>query len=73
MQSQGEVLEAAKSLVAPGGTLAYATCSVLDCENGERVQAFVDRNADWSLVLQETRLPDAAGDGFFLAIMRNNL
>ncbi len=73
MQSQDEVLTAAKSLVAPGGALAYATCSVLQCENSERIQAFLDRTPGWVVVQQETRLPDAAGDGFYLAILKNNL
>ena len=30
----------------PGGTLLYATCSILPEENSEQVQRFVNENAD---------------------------
>ena len=37
---QGAILARAARLVAPGGRLVYATCSVLDTENREVAQAF---------------------------------
>ena len=72
LQSQDEVLAAAQGLVRKGGSLAYATCSVLACENTARVAAFCAAFPDWEIVMQRTRLPDAQGDGFFLAILKNN-
>ncbi|MGY3436855.1 MULTISPECIES: RsmB/NOP family class I SAM-dependent RNA methyltransferase [unclassified Marinovum] len=69
-EMQAEILETAQALVASGGRLAYATCSLLDCENAAQISAFVARNPDW--VLQEARqfkLADGA-DGFFVAVMQ---
>jgi 16S rRNA (cytosine967-C5)-methyltransferase len=40
---QRRVLDMAASLVRPGGTLLYATCSVLPSENREQTRAFLDR------------------------------
>ncbi|MEX0367445.1 MAG: RsmB/NOP family class I SAM-dependent RNA methyltransferase, partial [Ruegeria sp.] len=39
MAMQRSVLDQAATLVRPGGTLAYATCSVLRCENTDQVEA----------------------------------
>jgi 16S rRNA (cytosine967-C5)-methyltransferase len=40
---QAEILDIAAAYVKPGGLLAYVTCSVFRQENGEQVQAFLDR------------------------------
>lgn len=49
---QRRLLEAASSKVAPGGTLVYATCSVLDQENRQVIEAFLQSEAgrDFELV-----------------------
>ena len=47
-QQDGLLAHAAK-LVRPGGSLIYATCSVLPCENEDRVSAFLAAHADFSL------------------------
>jgi 16S rRNA (cytosine967-C5)-methyltransferase len=76
MQSQDEVLAAAAPLVADGGLLVYATCSVLDCENEERIDVFLSKNPDWSKLRAEQVLPSMDGDGFFFAFLeraKNNL
>lgn len=67
---QDEVLDTACHFVAPGGALAYATCSLLSCENEARVQAFVSRNPGWRQVSEQRfSLADGA-DGFFLSVLR---
>ncbi|WP_333714391.1 RsmB/NOP family class I SAM-dependent RNA methyltransferase [Yoonia sp.] len=73
LRSQDDVLAAVQALVGSDGVLAYATCSVLTCENDARIAAFCSAFPDWGVVFQQTRLPDAEGDGFFLAILRRNL
>jgi 16S rRNA (cytosine967-C5)-methyltransferase len=67
---QDSILDAAAALVGPGGWLAHATCSVLAAENAERVAAFRDRHPGWTPAGTFARLPDAGGDGFFLAVLR---
>ena len=45
MALQDQLLDQAAGLVRPGGRLVYATCSVLGCENQDRVAAFQARQA----------------------------
>ncbi len=49
MQQQQALLDSAAALVKPGGRIAYITCSVLADENDDQVDAFVARNADFSV------------------------
>lgn len=66
-RTQADILDRATALVGPSGTLAYATCSVLNCENEAQITQFLDRHPDWTC-LQSTRFGlDAGGDGFFVA------
>ncbi|WP_299547280.1 RsmB/NOP family class I SAM-dependent RNA methyltransferase [uncultured Tateyamaria sp.] len=66
-QTQSEILTQAAKHVAPGGTLVYATCSVLQSENEKRVQNFTATTSQFRL-LRTNRWPvDASGDGFFAA------
>lgn len=43
MDLQDRLLDQAAGLVGPGGRLVYATCSILGCENQDRVTAFMAR------------------------------
>lgn len=47
---QQNILKNIWSLLKPGGTLLYATCSVLPEENNEQVQRFIAENSDAELV-----------------------
>ncbi len=47
---QASILSAAAKLVAPGGRLVYATCSVLPEENDNIVDAFLAKNAEFEIV-----------------------
>lgn len=62
---QDSILDQAAKLTAPDGVLAYATCSVLTCENEDRVNAFLKRNSDWEMTFQRRYDVDSNGDGFF--------
>lgn len=68
MAMQDAVLDAAAAWVAPGGRLAYATCSLLRAENVERVAAFADRRG-WRCVMSRAWTPLDGGDGFYLALL----
>jgi len=66
---QVEILDRAADLVAPGGTLAYATCSVLTRENAAQVAAFTARTPGWRETGTRQWWPGPLGDGFFLATL----
>ena len=72
-QTQSEILRDYAAMVKPGGTLVYATCSILPQENQEQVKAFLKSEAgqEYSLDAQETLLPSVTGyDGFFMARLK---
>lgn len=78
---QARLLDAAWPMLARGGRLIYATCSVLKDENERQIDAFLARTSDAAaVVLPEAfgqasgagrqRLPgDGGGDGFFHAAL----
>ncbi|MFN4327105.1 MAG: RsmB/NOP family class I SAM-dependent RNA methyltransferase [Azonexus sp.] len=47
---QASILEAASTLVRPGGRLVYATCSLLAEENDAIVAAFLEKHPDFTLL-----------------------
>ena len=47
---QQDILKNIWSLLKPGGTLLYATCSILPEENSQQVQHFIENNSDAELV-----------------------
>jgi 16S rRNA (cytosine967-C5)-methyltransferase len=78
---QDRILDAAWPLLAPGGRLLYATCSLIAEENQLRIAAFLARHPDarecrietsWGRALSHGRqlLPtDGANDGFYYALI----
>lgn len=62
------VMEAA-GFVAPGGTLAYATCSILAAENTGVTDRALSRLPGFSRGAVSRWLPSDAGDGFHLMIL----
>lgn len=81
---QSRLLDAAWAMLKPGGTLLYATCSILPDENAVQVAAFLSRTPDAALRLLDARfghdtghghqrLPGEDGmDGFFYARIRKH-
>lgn len=45
-RSQREILDALWQVLAPGGKMLYATCSLFPQENGAQIDAFLHRHAD---------------------------
>ncbi|HHE6471452.1 TPA: 16S rRNA (cytosine(967)-C(5))-methyltransferase RsmB [Providencia rettgeri] len=71
-QLQSQILEAIWPYLKPGGTLVYATCSIMPEENGKQIQNFLSKHSDACLndgtdaglqILPNTN----GGDGFFYA------
>lgn len=67
---QQQVLRNAAQFVAPGGALAYMTCSLLDCENGEQIAGFLRDFPDFMSDAKRLFTPLSASDGFYLCLMR---
>ena len=81
---QARLLDALWPLLAPGGTLLYATCSILEAENEAQATAFLTRTPDAhaeplpddfgvAAGAGRQRLPGDGGmDGFFYARLRRD-
>ena len=79
---QAKLLDASWAMLATGGTLLYATCSILREENAAQVEAFLARTPDALLEPLDAsfghdtgfgsqRLPGERGmDGFFYTRLR---
>ena len=68
---QDEVLASAARFVRPGGRLVYATCSLLEEENGARLRAFLP-GSGFELVEELRLTPLEGGDGFYAARLAYN-
>jgi 16S rRNA (cytosine967-C5)-methyltransferase len=57
-----------------GGQLVYATCSILPCENEERVEAFLAKNPEFRRLQPDFQASPAltGSDGFFAAFLGRN-
>ena len=73
---QQDILKNSWSLLKPGGTLLYATCSILPEENSQQVLSFIEKNQDAELVAITDNVTDIGWqilpndnsmDGFYYA------
>ncbi|MBG6029284.1 16S rRNA (cytosine(967)-C(5))-methyltransferase RsmB [Proteus mirabilis] len=70
-QIQKEILHAIWPYLKSGGTLVYATCSILPEENKQQVEAFLASTKDAQCDYQYQCLPEEkGGDGFFYALIK---
>lgn len=69
---QAAIMDRAAGLLRPGGMLAYATCSLLEDENGAQVRRFLARHPGWSQLAERRFTPLEGGDGFFCAVLRRD-
>ncbi len=77
---QSEILDAMWAQLKPGGTMVYATCSVLPQENSQQIKTFLSRTLDAQLINSN---PDSPGrqilpgendmDGFYYAVLRKTV
>ncbi len=72
LNTQKEILSQATRFVKPLGHLIYATCSLLECENGQQISEFVKPNSNFSLVSERRFTPLDGGDGFYCAVLRKD-
>lgn len=67
-ETQRELLYKGANWVKKGGSMVYATCSILPSENEDQVTSFLKENADFNLIEQKNILPsESAFDGFYMA------
>lgn len=64
---QARILDNVASHLAPGGTLAYVTCTLNPAENEQQVRSFLNRNPHFSLSDEHQTRPDTALGEFFYA------
>jgi len=67
-QLQAAILAEAAARVAPGGRLAYMTCSLLDAENAAQAARFLGAHPGWRISAERRLTPADGGDGFYLAV-----
>ncbi|WP_425038603.1 RsmB/NOP family class I SAM-dependent RNA methyltransferase [Primorskyibacter sp. S187A] len=67
---QTDILRKAAGLTAEGGVLAYATCSILHCENALQVSEIKEEIQNLSEVLSRQFLLSDGGDGFFVSVLQ---
>jgi 16S rRNA (cytosine967-C5)-methyltransferase len=78
--TQRQMLEHCATLLRPGGRLVYATCSILDAENRDQVEAFLASQWQFERARPDQRLlptPRSAGpalvtDGFYYACLQRS-
>lgn len=66
-QVQARLLEIGAELVRPGGRLVYVTCSLLDAEGADQVDAFLARHPEWAAERVDLPLGTPRGKGWRLA------
>ncbi|MGB1416909.1 MAG: 16S rRNA (cytosine(967)-C(5))-methyltransferase [Synechococcus sp.] len=65
---QEDIIDGLEPLLAPGGRLVYATCTIHPAENDDQITALLDRHAQLRCLSKHQRWP-GDGDGFFAAVL----
>ncbi|MGZ0170056.1 MAG: RsmB/NOP family class I SAM-dependent RNA methyltransferase [Planctomycetales bacterium] len=68
--TQKKLLDAAASLVGPGGRIVYSTCSVEPEENSGVVTQFLQKSTDFELVETQEFIPGSPSDGGYQVLLR---
>jgi 16S rRNA (cytosine967-C5)-methyltransferase len=68
--TQKKLLDAAASLIAPGGRIVYSTCSVEPEENSGVVTQFLQKSSDFELVETQEFIPGSPSDGGYQVLLR---
>ncbi len=70
IETQARILDKAAAFVAPGGALAYMTCSLLRAENQLQTASFLQRMPGFTPMTERLFTPLDASDGFYLCLMQ---
>lgn len=69
MMEQENILQNYAKILKKGGKMVYATCSILPSENEKQVQKFLENNSEYQLLKEESIMPSAGYDGFYMALI----
>ena len=70
LKLQIALLEGLQPLLAPGGRLVYATCTIHPSENTDQIHGWLNHHPELVLHSEEQRWPDpSGGDGFYAAVI----
>lgn len=72
-ETQQGILQTYSNFAKSGGSLVYATCSILPSENEHQVNDFLksESGKDFTLVTEKTLYPSETGfDGFYMALLQ---
>lgn len=73
IQKQRRILDANSKYIKPGGTLLYATCSLLKNEGEEQIEWFTKEYPEFHLEETKRLHPESDGcDGFFVARLKRS-
>ena len=76
LEIQGKILENASKYLKAGGRLVYSTCTIDRRENEQQIERFLNTHPEFEkdysdIANGETLfLPNADGDGFFIAVLK---
>ncbi|WP_028536789.1 16S rRNA (cytosine(967)-C(5))-methyltransferase RsmB [Paludibacterium yongneupense] len=68
-RQQRRIIDALWSVLASGGKMLYATCSIFPEENAQQLAGFLERCRDARCLKQEQLLPTERHDGFYYALL----
>jgi len=68
-RQQAQMVDTLWGLLASGGKMLYATCSIFPEENQQQLTAFLARHSDAACLEQQQLLPCAHHDGFYYALL----
>lgn len=67
---QQKIITNYSQMLKPGGTMVYATCSILPGENQHQVQLFLEKNKDFEFIEDRKIMPSEGFDGFYMAKLK---
>jgi 16S rRNA (cytosine967-C5)-methyltransferase len=71
-RQQARLLDALWPLLASGGKMLYATCSIYPQENQQQLSSFLAKYSDARCLNQEQLLPTVHHDGFYYALLEKS-
>lgn len=71
-RQQAMMIDTLWKLLASGGKMLYATCSIFPEENSEQLHAFLARHPDATCLNQKQLLPCERHDGFYYALLEKH-